>query len=615
MARPNLDVFVFGVARSGTTMIYGLLQRILGESFEGNLQSTYEPFLWNVGLFDDLYRDTRSLFQGTSSLGIEGIYRHLRMRMFVERARLTEYRDDFYRRFADRGPGNGPHVVKLIRANGRMAVFRGLNPDAKFVLVIRNPIDNVNSVKNKFSFYGDDFYPSDFQRFCDELGDRLILSPDSAGWAEKHAEYSLQMNVAALRFASGDSQSLIFDYDHFVRNRRESVATLCAHLDVEFREDYLAELDSPVGAQTPAIELSEPEYRSIAHYEDRYEELCSRYDIERVAGPDEVHARYRGNCRADSLDPRYQGVTTERLRAVIREKGKIIDRLERQIAGLATPGADSAQPDDARPVDIPPRVDGGKGERRVTVAMHNTRLFPKNRGAAVYRITGIAARCDWVVVTDTRGEPQMRRQLASQPRIVFLSMHGLHEALPYFRAEILPRIKNRFVLVTGSEDVTIPNQLDVRWRRSSREEQQAIREMVKDERLIHWFIENRDEVLPKTSSLPVGYLFQDGSSHFVEIVEPTTSLADRRLAVLCAHRSRGGAQWEVRRKVTELCRERFGDIATVVDEELSGSDFLARVRRHPFVLCVQGGGLDPSPTGVGVYRQWKHSDHQIVAPR
>ncbi len=234
-------------------------------------------------------------------------------------------------------------------------------------------------------------------------------------------------------------------------------------------------------------------------------------------------------------------------------------------------------------------------ETDVLVSMHNTRLFPKHEGAAAYRLTGIAARCDWVLLTDSLGEPELRGDPSIQPRTVFVSMRSFNDALPYFCANILPRIRNRFVLVSGSEDVTVPNQTDVRWRPNNSDERRAIRAISEDERLIHWFVENRDEVLPNTSSLPVGYVFAEGQSNRVRVAEPATALADRPLAFLCAHQVRDGAQWDVRRNVTRLCRDYYQEFATVVDETLSPEAFIAAVRRHPFALCVQGGGLDPSP--------------------
>ena len=96
-------------------------------------------------------------------------------------------------------------------------------------------------------------------------------------------------------------------------------------------------------------------------------------------------------------------------------------------------------------------------DNTVSVAMHNTRLFPKYQGAAAYQLTGVAERCDWVLMTDSRGEPDLRGELSEQPRTVFVSMRSCHSALPYFVANILPQITSRFVLVSGSGDFTVPS--------------------------------------------------------------------------------------------------------------------------------------------------------------
>jgi hypothetical protein len=97
------------------------------------------------------------------------------------------------------------------------------------------------------------------------------------------------------------------------------------------------------------------------------------------------------------------------------------------------------------------------------------------------------------------------------------------------------------------------------------------------------------------SSLPVGYVFMDEASNVLKIETPETPIRDRPLKMLCAHRIRNGAQWEVRRNLTDLCIARFQEFSTILTDEISEGVFQQQVRRHPFVLCAQGGGLDPSP--------------------
>ncbi len=235
-------------------------------------------------------------------------------------------------------------------------------------------------------------------------------------------------------------------------------------------------------------------------------------------------------------------------------------------------------------------------DQPIETTVHNTRLFPKNRGAAEYRLSGIAARCDWVIMTDTKGDDvAIYGDLTRQPSTVFLSLRGFFSAIPCFYTQVLPKITNRFVLISGSEDITIPNQVDARWRSFNDNERKIIDKIINDKRVIHWFAENRDELLPKMSTLPVGLVFENPSHSRIAIKQPRIKLKDQHLRVLCAHRVRDGQQWETRRNLTNLCKQQFQAFTTVLTDEICEAEFQRQVQGHSFVLCAQGGGLDPSP--------------------
>ncbi|PKG95620.1 hypothetical protein [Paraglaciecola sp. MB-3u-78] len=230
------------------------------------------------------------------------------------------------------------------------------------------------------------------------------------------------------------------------------------------------------------------------------------------------------------------------------------------------------------------------------IHIQNTRLFPKSFGAGAYNLTGIAARCDWVIMTDTNSEKVFTHgNLLKQPSIVFLSMRAPFVGLLYFFREILPRINQKFVLITASEDVTLPNQIDARWRSFNHDEKEIIKNILNDKRVIHWFAENVDETHVKMTSLPLGYVFEHKESELIEVPALSSRLKDRALKVLCSHRVRIGKQWDARRHVTRLCEQDLSEYSTVITEEISYANYLQQVRRHPFILCVQGGGIDPSP--------------------
>ena len=231
------------------------------------------------------------------------------------------------------------------------------------------------------------------------------------------------------------------------------------------------------------------------------------------------------------------------------------------------------------------------------ISTHSTRLFPKGNGGAAYQVRGIAARCDLAIMTDGElGGPEahVHGDLSRGPRTIFLSMRSFYHAIPYFFEEILPRLSRPFVLITGSEDITLPNQIDARFRPFSKQEKGIIDSIIADDRLIHWFAENRDQPKPKMSTLPIGY--HPGRFKFPL---PQLPIRQRELKVMCAHRAGPHPQYEDRRRVTRFCLESFSDYSTVLQQEVPYEDFFRTVQDHPFVFCVHGGGLDPSPKAWG----------------
>lgn len=227
----------------------------------------------------------------------------------------------------------------------------------------------------------------------------------------------------------------------------------------------------------------------------------------------------------------------------------------------------------------------------------STRLFPKELGATAYVPSGIAGRCDWIVMSDAQ-QPHaalLRQVDTDTPRHVFLSLREPYRALAFFWEHVLPRIREPFVLVSGSEDATVPRQLDRRWRPFDAGERTRMRSLLEDSRLLHWFAENLDEDgHPRMSPLPLGLVFAQpphGRRVPVPVVPP---LSDRPLRILCAHRVRPGPQWELRREVSLLC-SRHPSLCRVVEGEIPEDDFISMMQSHAFVLCASGGGIDPSP--------------------
>lgn len=114
--------------------------------------------------------------------------------------------------------------------------------------------------------------------------------------------------------------------------------------------------------------------------------------------------------------------------------------------------------------------------------------------------------------------------------------------------------------------------------------------------VIHWFIENRDMDHPKVSSLPTGMPPDVVNDKPSEVIP----LSSRPLFFLNADRVRtGGGQWFDRWNVSQMCKDnRFCTQPFNGKESELGVthiDFVDHLVSVPFLLCVHGGGEDPSP--------------------
>ncbi|WP_201157748.1 hypothetical protein [Rhodobaculum claviforme] len=289
----------------------------------------------------------------------------------------------------------------------------------------------------------------------------------------------------------------------------------------------------------------------------------------------------------DAAIPRHAGVGTD---------APLPDAVAEVLAALRAaargPGRVTPPPRPVPPPAASPPVP------RTLADLHSMRLFPRDLGAAAYIPSGIAARCDWVVLSDVE-PPQatlVRLCDTDRPRHVFVSLRNPSAALRFFFERVLPEIPGPFVLISGSQDVTVPVQTDRRWRPFDARERAWIEDLLADPRLIRWFAENLDTAgHPRMEPMPVGMIWPAGVPDPDAPLPVPAPLGPRPLRVLCAHRIREGVQWQARRDVSALAAGSWAAFSTLPDRELSEAEFAAQLAAHSFVLCVEGGGLDPSP--------------------
>jgi len=210
-------VLVSGIGRSGTTLIYQQLAKLLLLETE-SVNFRYEPYLWNV-------REPVAVGNafGTEELHHFGLHTHLATPLFLSGAHETHDRfldqlfDTQWDRDADRKPD--AYLTKVIRGSGRLRAYLARFPDLKIVICLRNPMDTINSSLGMFSFYGEEFHPNDRARFQAALEQQNRLAqplPDSPNAIEWYGAWWRAFTEDSLAVASEHPDNVfLFCHERF----------------------------------------------------------------------------------------------------------------------------------------------------------------------------------------------------------------------------------------------------------------------------------------------------------------------------------------------------------------------------------------------------------------
>lgn len=324
-----MKAYVLGTGRSGTTALYVVLQEIFSRHCRNAPHFFYEPFLRNIHFLDGRYADVASRMDLQASLSIEGMYQHLRLPLFI--AAPAPFRKNSYLRGIFHPPGNRRDVlIKFIRASGRFLLFREICPEAKAIFIIRNPVDVLNSLRQRFSVFGTDFHDDDFPRFADELtkiyGLDLPRNPAPSD-LEKSLLYWYHMNRFALEsFAKvpQPERPLVLCHDELSRAPECLVKKICDFLAVPFEKKYLQTAQTRVGSVSRLFIMAESERGLFSATLKKYSELLSQHGIASFLSEEEILGRYRLVKKAVFQKKRFPGL---HVRAQEREYESLLGRL------------------------------------------------------------------------------------------------------------------------------------------------------------------------------------------------------------------------------------------------------------------------------------------------
>lgn len=163
-----MKIAVIGLGRSGTKAIYSVIQEMLIARDSSGSEFVYEPFLWDRTTFEKRFSDIKNHFGKSGTKSQEGIMNHLSLPLFIRNPEEWVM-NSFVKGLLTPFQPQHNLLLKFIRANGRIRLLHRICPEMKFIFVIRNPLDTIHSVLQRFSYFGSEFHEDDYPRFKREL--------------------------------------------------------------------------------------------------------------------------------------------------------------------------------------------------------------------------------------------------------------------------------------------------------------------------------------------------------------------------------------------------------------------------------------------------------------
>ena len=223
-----------------------------------------------------------------------------------------------------------------------------------------------------------------------------------------------------------------------------------------------------------------------------------------------------------------------------------------------------------------------------SVRLHHWRLAERGFSG----LSGLMRRSDRLIV-DSGDALVFRKKTARDGFVAYISKP---QGSPV-RWDV-EELSSARIVVSGGHDSTFPYQWDSRYPQASVAEADALIESVRKSGVSRWYAENLTSYEPIFSPLPGGILPSPWRDS-VRFIRSRPKRAPVKSMVFCAHRDKGSQranpQFDVRRHVTALAEGPWRAFADIPEDYLSISEFRRELRAHPFTLCVEGGGIDPSP--------------------
>jgi len=341
-----MKVVIFGSGRSGTTSLYVLAQEIMLKNCKEQTDFYYEPFLRDKHTFNGLYRQVIGKSDLMNSLSFEGIFNHLLLPLLIDKP--DPYRNNlFLHHLLNPGAPDKSLLIKFIRANGRFPLLEKICPQCRWIYIIRNPADVVNSILKRFSFYGGEFHRDDFPRFIDEINRVYNLSltrDDKPLQLDIHKEllfwyYTNRFALESIKKSSRSHDVLILCHEEYVKNRELYTKKICRHLNTTFDPAFLQVSKKTTGPVTEEFQFSRQEFIICKDYLKKYIQLLEQFGIDFTFNEKDIFNKYTISEHEINRKRPFYGLHTRALarkyRALLKLKEEELAAKDETIENLA----------------------------------------------------------------------------------------------------------------------------------------------------------------------------------------------------------------------------------------------------------------------------------------
>ena len=315
-----MKIFIFGIGRSGTSFLTELVREIIYSSEKIKPMCIYEPFLWGEDIWDRDYIKENNLYEKMSSLSYEGIYNHLKLPLFINNEDIPD--NAYLNKIINRSGKGQNSIIKFVRANGRVNLINKIEPMAKHIFIIRNPIDTMNSVVAHGSLLGDEWHKSDDDRMYKELNSMNYNPKVSKHYNlfRKELDWWYYMNRFYLENSvKSEIDTLFLSYDYLVDNFLDSMKKICNHTNIEFDQKYLNLIRIQRGSKTSKINLTKENINDCQSYMKKYQDLLIDFDIVDNKNFEKIYNKYQ-NPINKNYDRNFLGLTPAAVKSKLNQE-------------------------------------------------------------------------------------------------------------------------------------------------------------------------------------------------------------------------------------------------------------------------------------------------------